>query len=163
MKLKTILKILSILLFSSFFFASSYSQTIELDKKFGSLRFYQDSVRLNIKKMMKIVKTNPDAAKIAKDAFALRSFGLAFRTTGIILFSISLRRYSQSRDDASGTLVWAGALIGISIPFTVFSTKKITKAVNIYNQGIFTGYNSPRPFQFSLVSHHGEIGIQLKF
>ena len=115
-----VLAALSVLIFVSSF---GQAQTIEMEKSFGSLKFYQDGEVLNLRAVRKLLRENDEAYKIARDAYGLRALGLGLRTTGIFLLVPAVRANNQSSDEQWSLLAWSGGLILISIPFSIFSTK----------------------------------------
>ena len=140
-----------------------FSQTIEMDKKFGSLKFYQDGEILTIKATMKLLKANEEAFKHAKTAYNLNGFAFAFRFAGFVGITLAAAGAASSKKENWKVFAWGGGLILASIPFSVFSTKKIVKAVNIYNQGIPIGNNYRKSLNFIVLSNNGGIGIGFKF
>jgi hypothetical protein len=69
----------------------------------------------------------------------------------------------QSRDDAKVAAVSGGAMILLSLPFSIITHSKMKKAVNIYNQGIPTGSNYRQRHGFILFSKANGLGIGFKF
>ena len=134
-----------------------------MERKFNFLKLSQNGENLSTKEAMKVLKENEVAFRHAKNAYNFGGFAFAFRFFGLVGILLGVGGAGSSKEENWKTFAWGGGLTLASIPFTVFSYKEITKAVNIYNAEIPVGNNYRKPLEFNIVGNNAGIGININF
>lgn len=125
--------ILTIALFSSFY---AQSQTLEMEENFFSTCYYQGEVEITQSQFKKYLYTNAESKALYKEG---KSFEVA-----AILFSISagafMGTYLGQRDRNTNNLYAGLGTFALSLILSDASSKKIKKALRVYNNGIGLTY-----------------------
>jgi hypothetical protein len=110
--------------------------TIDVQKTFGGYRYMKNGQKLNSKELLNTLSIYPLAfneAKVAKSNSICANI-LAFSGGILVGWYIGSQINGQSNDNQVGLLAAGGGLIGISIPLSLKSNKKMKTAVDLYNK-----------------------------
>jgi hypothetical protein len=116
---------------------------------------------LTTRDLMEITKPNAAAYKEMRIARSHKNFASLMQFSGGFLVGIPLgSALSGGEPNWPIAAIGAGVII-VSIPFSVAYTKRATKAVRIYNEGLkSTGQNS---LDFNIGFTQNGLGLQLRF
>ena len=144
-------------------FCYSQNQEIKMHKALGVLEFSQGRYIYKLKDIINVMSTNPEAQKLMKSAKSGRSASNVLGFIGGILVGWSIGDAITSDEPSWTPAIIGGGLILITIPISTGATNKMKKSIDIYNQGISTGYNNQNQFHVNFISQHGKIGLSLTF
>jgi hypothetical protein len=150
-----------LLLAASVASGQSENDSIEIKKVFLGTDFSQNGRHLNIKQLLDITKSNPEAyreMKVARNNFVTAGV-LAGASAILILWPIVTK---PSDGDINWTPAAIGAVVYItSIPFINSYLNHTKRAVNIYNSGI--GKVKPPDMSFNISLTGNGVGIKVTF
>jgi hypothetical protein len=151
--MKNIFLILTIL-----FTTISFAQEITKTKH----KFYVDGNQIATYEAKNLIKNNPEAYKYFRAGKNKEAIGGLFMGFGIGFGVANALNAAASKIDypSGGTYVALGA-IAVSIPILIGHTKKIDKAVEIYNQGLKN--TGQVEFEYNIVANQNGVGLQITF
>jgi hypothetical protein len=136
----------------------SFSQQIEKRKS----KYYVNGSQIATYEAKNLIKNNPEAYKYFKAGKDKEAIGGLLLGGGIALTVADLLNAANSDIDYPNGLTYVGiGAMAISIPVLIGRTKKVNKAVEIYNEGLKKiGYNTT---EYSIINNKNGIGLQIKF
>ncbi|WP_445735079.1 hypothetical protein [Mariniflexile sp.] len=139
------------------------AQQIEIKKVFGGYKYSQDGENLRMGKLVKIMKSNPQAFELIKKAQSNNTIAYIIGLTGGGLIGWQTGTNSAG-GNANWTLAGVGAgLIAVGIPISLGVDKKKKQAVELYNSSLnSTTYNEFKP-EFKIITNGKGIGLTMTF
>lgn len=133
-------KIIVLLLLSITFCTMTYGQIssdlIIVKKQFGSFVFYKDSDKLTLSQLSKIIKTNEEASKIAKQANTTQVFAVLTGVAGGAMLGYPIGA-AMAGKKPNYIIAGVGAgLIVVSVPLSFKANRQYKKATDEYNKGL---------------------------
>ena len=152
---------ISFFLFSSLIsFGQINQDSIFVKKALGSV-FVQNNKNLTPKQLLEITAINPEAYQFMKKAKKNFDAGAVFGFIGGALIGWPCGTAMAGGDPEWALAAVGGALVGVSIPFSVAYSKNAKKAVDIYNAGLTRPELGYLDFKLSLMP--GGVGLKLQF
>lgn len=148
----------SILFLALLFVTFSFSQEITKTKS----KYYVNGNQIATYEAKNLIKNNPEAYKYFKQGKNKEAIGGLFMGFGIGFgIANAVNAASSNIDYPSGATYVALGAIAVSIPILIGRTKKIEKAVEIYNQGLKN--TGEIDFEYNFVANQNGVGFQITF
>ncbi len=147
-----------IVLLVAFISITAFSQEITREKS----KFYLNGNQISTREAKELIKQNAQAYTYFKEAKSKEGLGGLILGAGIGLGVANVVNAATSDIDfpSTTTYVALGAM-AISIPILSGRTKKIDKALEIYNNGLkATGETQ---FEYQIVANHNGCGLRIFF
>lgn len=159
-KISLILILLTMCL--SFTFGQTSLDSITMKKVFGGYTFYQGDKRLNMSKLVKIMRPNELAYKEIKAAQTTNIIAAIIAGTGGFMVGWPLGT-ALGGGDPNWTMAGIGAgLIVVSIPISQKVNKQSKRAVDTFNGGLKTSsFWDKNELRFSMTRNG--VGLTLRF
>ncbi len=143
------------------FTTNSKAQEIKIEKTFSGYKITQNDKRLTLKSLTNALRPNKEAYMLLKSAKSTHITAIII--AGIGGFAIG---YPLGKSLRGGKTNWAlmgagvGAL-GLSIPVSLSSNKKLEQAVEVYNSGLKnTSYFKPK---YKIIVNQKGLGLAINF
>lgn len=160
--MKTIL-ILILVVLSGSLFSQNTKDSIEIKNTFFGPAYKCNGKYLTPAKIRKIVRVNPEADKVMGFAGGYKMFSDVFSFAGGFLIGYPIGTHLVGREKPNWQLaVLGGGLVLIAIPFAIGYSKRVDKAVRIYNDGI-RQTTQVKKLNFELGYTSDGIGVRMKF
>ena len=148
----------TILVLALLFTIFSFSQEITKVKS----KFYLDGNQIATYEAKNLIKNNIEAYKYFKQAKNKESLGGLFLGFGIGFGVANAINAATSKIDyPSGATYVALGAIAVSVPILMGRTKKMNKALEIYNQGLKN--TGEVDYEYNLVANQNGVGFQITF
>lgn len=148
----------TILVFTFFFTLFSFSQEITKVKS----KFYLDGNQIATYEAKNLIKNNIEAYKYFKQAENKEAIGGLVLGFGIGFgIANAINAASSKIDYPSGATYIALGAIAVSVPILIGRTKKMDKALEIYNQGLKN--TGEIDYEYNLVANQDGVGFQITF
>lgn len=141
--------------------ASSFSQALHVN---GSAKVLDvDNNKWTIKEVEDILYTNPKALELYKEGREKKTWGNVFLYGGLGLTTASLLYYSTQDVEAQPAIMVLGAvMVLVAIPVKIGHTKKVRKAIDIYNNSLDKTTTSI-PMKVTVTASQNQFGFKYQF
>lgn len=147
-------------LVSSFSYAQTTTQPVELKKVFGGYQFYQGTKRLTMNKLVNSLKSNSESyAEIKK---AQTNYYISSLIGGVGGFMVGFPiGTAMGGGEANWKMAGIGAgIIALSVPISIRCNKQIKKATEIFNSSLnSTSFWNKHDLRLSLALNKAGVSI----
>ncbi len=141
--------------------AFSYSQKLTVNES-GNV-FDPQNNKWTVTEVRDILYTSPKALELYNTAREKKTWGNVFLYGGLGVTTASLLYYSTQDVEAQPAIMVLGAvMVLVAIPVKIGHTKKVKKAIDIYNNSLDKTTTST-PIKVTLTASQDQIGFKYQF
>lgn len=155
--------IIVLIAISGSLFSQTVQDSIEIKRSFFGTTYKYNGKYLTPNKIRKTIRVNPEADKVMGYAYGYKMFSDVFSMAGGFLIGYPIGTHLVGREKPNWELAaLGGGLVLIAIPFAIGYSKRVDKAVRIYNDGL-RQTTQVNKLNFELGYTPDGIGVRMKF
>ncbi len=155
--------IIVLIVISGSLFSQNAKDSIEIKNSFWGKSYKYNGKYLTPSQIRKTIKDNPEAYKVMGYAGGYKMFSDVFSCAGGFLIGYPIGTHLYGKEKPKWELAAiGGGLVLIAIPFAIGYSKRVNKAVRIYNEGI-RQTTDVKKLNFELGYTPDGIGVRMKF